>query len=239
MPYSRRSRRGAPFAALALILTACSASAVDTPYGNGAEPQRETREAEATREARAVTYRVRAWGCDALVTGSGFAVDERTVVTNRHVVEGAWRLALNSWDGRDVAVQSIAVSKDHDLAVLRTSETMPAWAKLGDAESGDAVWVVGYPLGGKLTVTRGSIVTEVEGDELSAEGPVEVGKVWQVSAKVRSGDSGGPLISRDGRVVGVVYGYGETSGNGYAVKSRAVQGALKGEHSLPAAECEP
>jgi S1-C subfamily serine protease len=182
---------------------------------------------------------VRAWGCDALVTGSGFALDEHTVVTNRHVVESAWRVALSASDGTDVAVQSVAISQEHDLAVLRTVENLPQHANLQDAKSGEAVWVIGYPMGGKLTVTRGRIVTEVEGDELSDTGPVEVGKVWQISAKVQSGDSGGPLIGEGGGVVGVVYGYGERSGNGYAIKADAVARSLDTPAKAPQADCEP
>ncbi len=234
-----KSRRCAALATLALISAGCSQRAADVPYGNGAVPAAKMQERDALRTARQVTYRVRAWGCDALVTGSGFALDEHTVVTNRHVVESAWRVALSSADGSDVAVQSVAISQEHDLAVLRTVEALPQHAKLQEAKSGAAVWVIGYPLGGKLTVTRGRIVTEVEGDELSDSGPVEVGKVWQISAKVQSGDSGGPLIGLDGGVVGVVYGYGERSGNGYAIKADAVERSLTMPAREPQAECEP
>ena len=136
-------------------------------------------------------------------------------------------------------VRHPVVSVEHDLAVLRTVQPLPHHTTLQDARSGDAVWVIGYPLGGKLAVTRGRIVTEVEGDELQDKDQVEVGKVWQISAKVRSGDSGGPLIGPKGGVVGVVYGYGERSGNGYAIKSDAVKRALDAPGAAPSASCEP
>jgi S1-C subfamily serine protease len=77
--------------------------------------------------------RVRNRGCDSVATGSGFAVGPRRLVTNRHVVEGAEELQLDTWDGRSVSVAVL-----HDLALIQTLEPMPRVARLAaqDPEPG-------------------------------------------------------------------------------------------------------
>jgi S1-C subfamily serine protease len=220
-------RRQAAIAAIALIvLTACGPSPDAVPFADGHTATVEIGDAEAHRTARTITYRVRASGCEALATGSGFALDEHTVITNRHVVEDAVAITLSSWDGRDATVETVAISEDHDLAVIRTVEKLQGWGELGTGSVDDTVWVIGYPKGRQLSVTRGKIVSSVDGDELSGDERTESGQVWQISAKVTTGNSGGPLIGADGTVVGVVYGYGAETQSGYAVKAAAVDGLL-------------
>lgn len=212
-----------------MMLAGCSPRASDVPFAEGHTASSTTVvESTAKRRAREVTYRVRSSLCGSLVTGSGFAIGPRMIVTNRHVVSGATELTLDSWDGRLIHVAGVAVSEDHDLAVLHTVEQLPSWAKTSGSRVGERVWVIGYPNGGKITVSRGEITSEIEADELQdREEPIEVGKVWQVSAKVQSGDSGGPLINDAGEVVGVVYGFGERTMSGYAVKTDSLEALTK------------
>ena len=232
-------RRQAAITALALTLVGCGVHPDDVPFADGHEPVVEILEGQAQRTARQITYRVRAAGCEALATGSGFALDAHTVVTNRHVVENAVSITLNSWDGRTATVESVAISEDHDLAVVRTVEALSGWGELGSGSKADAVWVIGYPKGRQLSVTKGSIIASVDGDELTDDERTEVGDVWQISAKVVTGNSGGPLIGADGSVVGIVYGYGAETKNGYAIKSDAVPSLLELPRSPVSAVCQP
>ena len=72
----------------------------------------------AGQRAAEVTMRVRNRGCDSVATGSGFAVAPRRLVTNRHVVEGADELQLDTWDGRSISVAVYRVAYLHDLALI-------------------------------------------------------------------------------------------------------------------------
>ena len=60
----------------------------------------------AERAARTMTVRVRNTGCQGVATGSGFALDRHTLITNRHVLAGADELELDTWDGRSLTVSS-------------------------------------------------------------------------------------------------------------------------------------
>src|SRR5262249_52355018 len=73
-----------------------------------------------------------------------------------------------------------------------------------DPRPGDAVTAVGYPLGGRLTLSRGRLVRYRDGRTLS-DGISFPGRVMEVSSKVKHGNSGGPLLDAHARVVGVIY----------------------------------
>ncbi len=235
MQRRKTSRRCAAITALAVTLIGCAPRASEVPFADGYVVATTVPESEATRTAHEVTYRVRTSMCDSLVTGSGFAVGPHTLITNRHVVKDATAVEIDSWDARLIRISKVTISQENDLAVLHTVERLPKWLKVADAKVGERVWVIGYPNGGKIEVSRGDITSEVEADELQGRGePAEVGKVWQISAKVQSGDSGGPLINDAGEAVGVVYGFGEKSKSGYAVKTD-VLGALQKQPAIPIA----
>jgi S1-C subfamily serine protease len=141
-----------------------------------------------------VTMRVRNRSCDGVATGSGFAVGPRRLVTNRHVVEGAEELQLDTWDGRSVSVAVHRVAYLHDLALIETLEPLPRVARLAadDPGPGARVTAVGFP----LAQTRGKVIDRVAG-VLS-----ESGKVLRVSTAVTHGNSGGPCSTTPARSSG-------------------------------------
>jgi S1-C subfamily serine protease len=153
------------------------------------------------RHARNTTYRIRNVGCLALSTGSGFALDPYTLVTNRHVVEGARRLQLSTWDGRDVEVAVRSVAFANDLAVVTTSEPMETSVSTGRTPAlGASVYAAGYPGGGPWQLRQGTVL-----DVLDGRGFGETSTVIRSSATVGPGSSGGPLFDEHGKVVGVIY----------------------------------
>jgi S1-C subfamily serine protease len=169
-------------------------------------PQRLARDS-ATRAAQQLTLRVRNISCAGVATGSGFALDEHTIITNRHVVEGAAALELNAWDGAsiDADVDQASTARLVDIAATRVEQPLPTVAELGpDPEPNQRVTAVGYPLGGPLTASPGRVVRVLDGNSLPA-GFAFDGQVLEVSAKIKQGNSGGPLLDRRGRVVGVVF----------------------------------
>ena len=135
-------------------------------------------------------------------TGSGFAIDARTLITNRHVVAESAELQLSTYDGRDIAATTSSTADLADLAIVRTTDDLPAVPELApaDPEPGDEVTVVGYPDGGRLTVTSGQVIGGTT-DPLNEN----LGEVLVTDAPVEPGSSGSAVLDADGRVVGVVY----------------------------------
>ena len=168
----------------------------------------------ATQRAAELTVRVRNRGCDGLGVGSGFAVASRLLVTNRHVVEDAEELQLDTWDGRSVGVQVHRSAFLYDLAVIETVQPLPRVAQLAETDPvpGAPVTVVGYPEAGPLRQTTGEVIDSVPGADLD-----NAGKVLRINALVQHGNSGGPLLDADGKVAGVVYAIEVASGYGLAI----------------------
>lgn len=134
------------------------------------------------------------------VIGSGFVISaDGVIVTNYHVIQPAYRMVAKFSTGLTLPVEQVLVaSPDDDIAILRISATRLPYLELGDsgvASPGDHVLVIGNPLGLQGTVSDG-IISGVQ--QLR-------NKTWiQTSAPVSPGNSGGPLIASDGKVVGVV-----------------------------------
>lgn len=181
-----------------------------------------------------MAVRIRNVQCDGLSTGSGFALDARTLITNKHVVADSSELQLNTYDGRDVAVDSAATATIADIAVVRTAEDLPSYPTLADADPvlGDTVTVVGYPEGGRLTITQGAVVGTTE-DPLNST----LGEVLITDARVEPGSSGSAALDDDGNVIGVVYAK-TNSGQSLLVPVSTVQSLLTDDRAFaPVASC--
>ncbi|MEX0835589.1 MAG: trypsin-like peptidase domain-containing protein [Nitriliruptor sp.] len=167
------------------------------------------------RRAQEVTVRIRTLGCDRLGLGSGFVLPGDLVVTNRHVVEEPRAVTVNTWDGRSLRAEVSGIAVDSDLAVLqlRGATDLPvAELRTEPVEQGEPVIVVGYPGGGPATVSTGEVVALIEGELLG-----EPADVIRVDAEIQQGNSGGPLLDEEGRVIGIVFALDVGSGDGLAV----------------------
>ncbi|MEZ5081683.1 MAG: trypsin-like peptidase domain-containing protein [Thermoleophilia bacterium] len=188
------------------------------------------------RRAERLTVRVRNLSCDGVATGSGFAVSTHELVTNRHVVAGAERLEINTWDGRTLEVSAADVGALGDVAFVTTVEPLPLVADFGETVApGSRVAAVGYPLGGPFKITRGVVVDRVSGT------PFDVpGSILRIRAEVVPGNSGGPLLDRAGRVVGVVYALEVATGLGLAIPNDTLEELLAaaGTTDIPACGVE-
>jgi S1-C subfamily serine protease len=159
------------------------------------------------RAAEKLTLRVRNISCQGIATGSGFGIDDHTIITNRHVLAGAAVLELNTWDGTslDADVDQSTTGRLVDIGVTKVAAALPAVAELGpDPKPGQKVTAVGYPLGGELTLSPGRVIGYLDGRRLPGEIAFD-GKVMQVSSRIKHGNSGGPLLDAKGRVVGVIF----------------------------------
>lgn len=149
-----------------------------------------------------MAVRIRNVGCSSLSTGSGFAIDATTLITNKHVVSDSADLQVSTYDGRDVDVTAAETADLADLAVVRTAAELPTYPGLADDDPGrgDAVTVVGYPQGGVLTVTDGRVIGSTT-DPLNEN----LGEVLVTDAPVEPGSSGSAVLNEAGEIVGVVY----------------------------------
>jgi len=167
----------------------------------------------AERRARKLTVRVRNVSCLGIGVGSGFAIAEDVLVTNRHVLAGAETVEVSTWDGRTLPATAAEVGVLGDLGVARVDGTLPQVGAYGaQPRPGDEVTVVGYPGGEELTLSPGTVVDLVDGKPLGIPG-----RVMRLTSRVVPGNSGGPVLDRRGKIAGVVYAYQLGTGLGLAI----------------------
>ncbi len=187
------------------------------------------------RQAREITVRIRTLGCRQFGVGSGFVLPGGIVVTNRHVVDEPVEVTVNTWDGRTLEARVDGVAVDSDLAILRLQDTtdLPvADLRTEPVRQGEPIVVVGYPGGGPSTVTTGTVVGFVRGEMLG-----EAADVVRIDAEIRQGNSGGPVLDQEGRVVAVVFALEVDTGMGLAVPIQVLMDRLAGAQLAPPAGC--
>ncbi|MGB7947894.1 MAG: trypsin-like peptidase domain-containing protein [Candidatus Binatia bacterium] len=143
--------------------------------------------------------------------GSGVViVDNGTILTNLHVVLGAKRVRVIFADGLESDATITGVRPEHDLAVLQ-AKTIPddllaaTMRSTADLALGDQVVAVGFPFGIGPSVTAG-VVSGLRREFRSPEGKRVLTNLIQFDAAVNPGSSGGPLVTAEGEVIGIVTG---------------------------------
>lgn len=141
-------------------------------------------------------------------TGTGFVIDpDGIIVTNHHVVSGAGAVRVRfGMAGAEIPARILGVSECNDLAVLQLIDEGPypylGWYE-GDIRVGTEVYAAGYPLGDpRYTLTRG-VVSKSDADGQSSWSSVR--QVIEHDANIQPGNSGGPLLTSNGEVLGVNY----------------------------------
>lgn len=159
-------------------------------------------------------------------SGTGFALNNGYVVTNYHVVEDAKSINISGINGdfnASYTASVVATDKINDLAIIRVSDsrfsgfgTLPYAIDMNQVEVGDDVFVLGYP----LTQTMGDEIKLTNGIISSRTGFQGDVSLYQMSAPIQPGNSGGPMFNSRGNVVGIVCAHHKGTENvGYAIKT--------------------
>jgi S1-C subfamily serine protease len=141
-------------------------------------------------------------------TGTGVVIiDNGTILTNLHVVSGSKRIHVTFFDGTDSDASVVAAQPENDLAVLR-AHRIPDDLKAatmrgtGDLIPGDQVLAVGFPFGIGPSAS-GGVISGLKRSFRSPDGD-RLTNLIQFDAAANPGNSGGPLVTMDGAVVGIV-----------------------------------
>jgi len=144
-----------------------------------------------------------------LGSGTGVViVDKGIILTNLHVVQGAQSIKVTFSDGMESTASVIGMQPENDLAVLpahKIPDDMIAatMRSTADLRPGDQVLAVGFPFGIGPSASAG-VVSGLKRTFRSPEGEQEISNLIQFDAAANPGNSGGPLVTMDGQVVGIV-----------------------------------
>ena len=173
-------------------------------------------------------------------TGSGFALKDGYVVTNHHVIENAKSIKIRGIKG-DFSQSynaSVAISdKNNDIALIKINDSnfqgfgnIPYAIASTTSEVGEDVFVLGYP----LTATMGDEIKYTTGVISSKTGFQGDISLYQISAPIQPGNSGGPLFDSKGNIIGIVSSkHSEAENVGYAIKSLFLKSLIESYSSVP------
>ena len=167
-------------------------------------------------------------------SGTGFALNNGYIVTNHHVIENAKSISIQGIKGDFTSKYNatvIATDRYNDLALLQISDknfngfgAIPYNVKTSVSEVGEEVFVLGYP----LTSTMGDeikLTTGVISSKTGFQGDVSL---YQISAPIQPGNSGGPLFDNKGNLIGIVSAKHKGAENvGYAIKTSYLKNLIE------------
>ncbi|WP_394282341.1 MarP family serine protease [Corynebacterium sp.] len=194
---------------------------VDAPASSAVDPSMVERSRESI-----VHVRGEAESCRRRLMGSGWVVADNYVITNAHVVAGTTEVVLETVLGMKQA-NVVYYNPDVDIAVLRSPElglkSLPVSDEL--VETGQDTVVMGFPQSGPFEAAPARVRDRITiaGPDIYATGRVER-EAYTVRGTIRQGNSGGPMTTTDGEVIGVVFGASvDSSDTGYALTIREVK----------------
>ncbi len=162
-------------------------------------------------------------GNEGPTNGSGFFYAPSRILTNYHVVQDLRDISVELFDGRSFPAQVFAIDKGIDIAILSVQGvTAPAQLSFGSSQNlpvGMGLVVIGSPFGQRNLASYGILAgigpTAAEKNELDPEIGAEIGDLIFTDARILQGNSGGPVLDLQGRVVGVANAtLGDLSGVG-------------------------
>jgi hypothetical protein len=211
---------------------------IEGPQPDVAPPNSKIARDPEVRAAGASVVKVLGTACGLGVQGSGWVARDGLVVTNAHVVAGQDDTTVQlRGEGPHIDVEAVWFDPRNDLAVLRAPGVgeAPALRLHEGAKEGTSGAILGFPENGPYDVQPGRLgdTSTVVTQDAYGRGPVRR-KITSVRGLVRSGNSGGPVVDGQGRVVTTIFAATVADGgqNGFGVPDSIVQEAL-GQASKP------
>lgn len=206
---------------------------VDAPRPDLAKPPPGVARASGVQAAGGSVVRVLGTACGLSIQGSGWVAADGVVVTNAHVVAGQDDTTVQlGGEGPQHDADAIHYDPRNDLAILQSSgiQGAPALELDETAEPGSPAAILGFPLNGGYDVQPGRVgeTITVRSQDSYGRGPIER-RITQLRGRVRSGNSGGPAVDEEGRVVTTVFAAasGPGGGSGYGIPDTVVAEALQ------------
>ena len=168
--------------------------------------------AQAKRVVRRAALRIRSTKCDDMPTGSGFALDSKTLIAHQDVLPGTSRLKVAPRKGRAVAVDASSVYRLGDFGIARVGRRLPRMLPVGGTPAGASVVVVGYPLGPNPRLLPGVLVDSVPGAPFGVRG-----RVLRLTSALEHDEPGGPVLDAKGRIVALAFTIDPETGLAVAV----------------------
>jgi S1-C subfamily serine protease len=169
--------------------------------------------------------RIKGQGCGGIVSGSGFVIGNGLVATNAHVVAGIKSPFVQDVGGSNKST-IVWFDPDLDFAVLRTSNLAGTALNISSStiKSGTPAAVLGYPGGGDFNAGAAAVLDQINASGRNIYGTGHtLRQVYEIKGTVVPGNSGGPLIARDGSVIGVIFAESTTYDHvGYALATPKV-----------------
>ena len=158
------------------------------------------------QKAKQSVVEVSSVGCGGLVTGSGYPVGSGYVVTNAHVVSGTTLHTVITPDGKQLSAHVVFFDSERDVAILYVKDFTKPGLPLGSASRGTNGAVIGYPGGGPQKVVPAVVdgAIPAQGRDIYNQGLI-TRQIYVIQAAVHPGNSGGPLVDLQGRVLGIVF----------------------------------
>ncbi len=208
------------------------------PEIQGPEPdvrppdRRIARDPQVRRAGRSVV-RIIGTACGLGVQGSGWVADSGVVVTNAHVVAGQDDTRLELRDGSIHDAEAIWFDPRNDLAILRSSGVASAGLQPLDldvgAEAGTSAAILGFPQNGPFTIRAGRLgeTQAMQSQDSYGRGPVRR-RITALRGRVRSGNSGGPMVDGSGDVVTTIFAASRSRrSTGFGVPASIARDALR------------
>jgi|SRR5579862_300636 len=233
--------------ALAILLAGCgganrnAATPPTTPRANHRKPLSFT---QLVAKVKTGIVRIETVTCNGQFVGTGFLLSPRLVATVEHVVDGAFVITLKQ-NGKTVGNGTvIGADAARDVALVESNRPIAGYRFRISARApqlGESVTAIGFPLGLPLSVTSGAV------SGLDRTIPIEGisrHQMVQTDTPLNPGNSGGPLITNTGQVVGLVdAGITQASGLGFAVSARVAAPLLAAwraaPQAIPSPNCQP
>lgn len=184
----------------------------------------------AVEAAGTSTVRIESLGCGGVVNGSGFVAAPGTVVTNAHVIAGITNPTVVDKNGTHRAT-TVYFDPKQDIAILKTEGLAGEPLDLAGniKERGTTGAALGYPGGGRLSASPSGVTRQLQATGRDIYGrQIVVRSVYELQTEINSGNSGGPVVTSDGTVIGMIFARSTTdTGIGYAIISPELRPLVK------------